>query len=140
MDEPTPQAATSHEAHEEECACARQEISRLFSQCGPLIAALGDPTRQAIVSALLDEGERGLRVGQITELTSLSRPAVSHHLRVLREAGAVTVRKRGTMNFYYLDPSSVAWQRFWVLSDSLRQTALRASRAGYPDNIQGGSL
>lgn len=80
MDEPTPQAATSHE---EECAHARQEISRLFSQCGPLIAALGDPTRQAIVSALLDEGERGLRVGQITELTSLSRPAVSHRLRLL---------------------------------------------------------
>ncbi|MCC6099188.1 MAG: metalloregulator ArsR/SmtB family transcription factor [Olsenella sp.] len=136
MDEPTQRAAASRQ---EECARARQEISRLFSQCGPLIAALGDPTRQSIVSALLDEGERGLRVGQITELTSLSRPAVSHHLRVLREAGAVTVRKRGTMNFYYLDPSSVAWQRFWVLSDTLRQTALRANRAGYPDNIQGGS-
>ena len=121
------------------CAQARREISRLFGACGPFIAALGDPTRQAIVTALLEEGEQGLRVGQITALTSLSRPAVSHHLRVLREAGAVTVRKRGTMNFYYMDPTSDAWQGVWRLSDATRQTALRARRAGYPDNRLGGN-
>ena len=122
-----------------ECARARREISRLFGACGPLIAALGDPTRQDIVTALLDEGEQGLRVGQLTSLTNLSRPAVSHHLQVLREAGAVTVRKRGTMNFYYMDPASEAWQGFWSLSDATRQVALRARKAGYPDNRMGGN-
>ena len=46
---------------------------------------------------------KGVRVGEITEKTNLSRPAVSHHLAIMKDAGIVKMRKEGTMNFYYLD-------------------------------------
>ena len=46
----------------------------------------------------------GVRVGAITEKTSLSRPAVSHHLQILKDAGILKVRKEATKNFYYFDP------------------------------------
>lgn len=110
------------------CASARQELSEHFSRCGSLMAALGDETRQAIVLALLSSGEEGLRVGEITKLTNLSRSAVSHHLKVLKDAGAVAMRKRGTMNFYRLDESSPAWQSLWQFSNSVRTTVLRVRR------------
>jgi ArsR family transcriptional regulator len=42
-------------------------------------------------------------VGEITEQTHLSRPAVSHHLKVLRDAGVILMRKEGTKNFYYIN-------------------------------------
>ncbi|GIO27463.1 hypothetical protein J43TS3_20740 [Ornithinibacillus bavariensis] len=45
-------------------------------------------------------------VGEITEQTHLSRPAVSHHLKVLRDAGVILMRKEGTKNFYYINVSS----------------------------------
>lgn len=47
--------------------------------------------------------QTGLRVGEITEKTHLSRPAVSHHLRILRDAGVILMRKEGTKNFYYIN-------------------------------------
>lgn len=46
----------------------------------------------------------GVRVGEITERTHLSRPAVSHHLQILKDAGILKVRKEATKNFYYFDP------------------------------------
>ena len=46
----------------------------------------------------------GMRVGQIVKMSSLSRPAVSHHMRILKDAGVINVRKEGTKNYYYLDP------------------------------------
>lgn len=50
------------------------------------------------------------------EETSVSRTAVSHHLKVLLEAGIINVRREGTMNFYYLDPKSSSLRQlthFW---------------------------
>lgn len=45
----------------------------------------------------------GVRVGAITEMTNLSRPAVSHHLSILKDAGLVKLRREGTKNYYYFD-------------------------------------
>lgn len=53
----------------------------------------------------------GVRVGEITEKTHLSRPAVSHHLQILKEAGILKVRKEGTMNFYYFDPDMASFEK-----------------------------
>lgn len=50
----------------------------------------------------------GVRVGSITERTHLSRPAVSHHLGILKDAGLVAVRREGTKNFYYFDKDTKA--------------------------------
>ena len=48
----------------------------------------------------------GSRVVEIAEKTNLSRPAVSHHIQILKEAGIVKARKEGTLIYYYLAPES----------------------------------
>lgn len=71
-----------------------------FDQTTALLQALGEAPRQQILM-LLSEAQ-GLNVGQIAALLPLSRPAISHHLKVLREAGLVACEKRGTENLYAL--------------------------------------
>lgn len=71
-----------------------------FARCGPLFQALGDPHRQAII-LLLSQHER-LAVNQITEALPLSRPAVSHHLKVLRAAGLLQLARESRENYYSL--------------------------------------
>ncbi|MFJ5788505.1 MULTISPECIES: ArsR/SmtB family transcription factor [unclassified Lysinibacillus] len=72
--------------------------------CQKVLLAIGDETRQSILLVLMGtDCQTGLRVGEITEQTHLSRPAVSHHLKILRDAGIILMRKEGTKNFYYID-------------------------------------
>ena len=76
---------------------------------------LGDPTRRAIVEHLAD---RPRAVGELAESLPVSRPAVSQHLKVLKDAGLVTVRTAGTRRIYRLEPAGVAALRdqldtFW---------------------------
>jgi DNA-binding transcriptional ArsR family regulator len=77
--------------------------------------ALGDPTRRAIFEQL----RRGPRaVGEIADELPVSRPAVSQHLRVLKEAGLVRERRDGTRRLYRLDPDGLGelrdyFDRFW---------------------------
>ncbi|HIQ75735.1 MAG TPA: winged helix-turn-helix transcriptional regulator [Candidatus Cottocaccamicrobium excrementipullorum] len=83
----------------------KEELRDAFHQCMPLFIALGDEVRLTIIEALVGEqpfDRSGLNVNQITEKTSLSRPAISHHLKILKEAGLVNVRQEGTANYYYL--------------------------------------
>jgi|SRR3954452_1037825 DNA-binding transcriptional ArsR family regulator len=83
-----------------------------------MLTALGDPTRQAI----LDRLSRGpLAVGQLAEVLPVSRPAVSQHLKVLKEAGLVVDRQEGTRRLYQADPDGLARLRahldgFWERS------------------------
>ena len=59
---------------------------------------------QKILTALGDGGNcSGMRVNDIAEKTSLSRPAVSHHLQILKDAGIAKMRREGTKNYYYFD-------------------------------------
>lgn len=83
------------------------ELKVSFIKSCRSISAIGDETRQAILLALMEGGIDGMRVGEITKYTYLSRPAVSHHLKVLCEAHILTLRKSGTMNFYCLNPDKV---------------------------------
>ncbi|MBK5506345.1 helix-turn-helix transcriptional regulator [Bacillus sp. TH12] len=79
-------------------------IKEDFINCQKVLVAIGDETRQAILLVLMKtECQTGLRVGEITKQTHPSRPAVSHHLKILREAGIILMRKEGTKNFYYID-------------------------------------
>ena len=78
--------------------------------------ALGDTTRRAIVERLRS-GPKA--VGELADGLPVSRPAVSQHLRVLREAGLVTERREGTRRLYRLDPDGLeqlraAFDRFWT--------------------------
>jgi DNA-binding transcriptional ArsR family regulator len=77
--------------------------------------ALGDPTRRAIVERL---AERPRAVGELARELPVSRPAVSQHLRVLKEARLVTERSEGTRRIYRLDPTGIGalradLERFW---------------------------
>ena len=89
-----------------------QSLSEGFSSCAKLLTAIGDETRQHLILEMMKMGKcSGVRVGEITEKTNLSRPAVSHHLQIMKDAGIVKVRKEGTMNFYYFDPEMEALER-----------------------------
>lgn len=73
--------------------------------------ALGDPNRRAIL-ALLGDGERS--VHEIAEALPISRPAVSRHLRLLKEAGFVTEEPRGTRRIYRLQDEGPAAVRAYL--------------------------
>jgi DNA-binding transcriptional ArsR family regulator len=74
-------------------------------------AALGDPTRRAIFEQLR-AGPRS--VGELAGTLPVSRPAVSQHLRVLREAGLVSDRKEGTRRLYRVSPDGLAELRDYL--------------------------
>lgn len=80
------------------------EVLVSFRACAPLFAALGDTARQDII-LLLAENER-MNVTQITESMHLSRPAISHHLKVLLQAGLLKVERESRENFYSLELES----------------------------------
>jgi DNA-binding transcriptional ArsR family regulator len=89
--------------------------------------ALGDPTRRAIVECL---AERPRAVGELAEVLPISRPAVSQHLRVLKDAGLVTDRASGTRRVYRLNPAGVA-----ALRDQL-DTFWQRALDGYQDAVE----
>lgn len=80
--------------------------------------ALGDPSRRAIFEHL---AARPLAVGELAERLPISRPAVSQHLRVLREAGLVVCRAEGTRRVHAIHTAGIArlradLDRFWTLA------------------------
>ena len=81
-----------------EIPSAWKNVSRVFS-------ALGDEHRQRILLTF-EPGER-LNVGQIVEVSTLSRSAVSHHLRILREAGVLDSEKIGKEVFFWLNKKQI---------------------------------
>lgn len=81
-----------------------ETLSMEFMECKSILVALGDENRLHMILEMMKSGKcSGLRVGEITEKSNLSRPAVSHHLKILKEAGLLKVRKEGTKNYYYFD-------------------------------------
>jgi ArsR family transcriptional regulator len=76
------------------------DVLSSFRACGPIFNALGDKYRQDIV-LLLAQNER-LNVTQIAERSALSRPAISHHLKVLLHAGLIKMERVSRENFYSL--------------------------------------
>ncbi|SNR37007.1 ArsR/SmtB family transcription factor [Blastococcus mobilis] len=75
------------------------------------LAALADPVRRELV-ALLAHGE--VAAGELADRFPVSRPAVSRHLRVLREAGLVTARAEGKRRLYALDPRPLRELDDWL--------------------------
>ena len=88
--------------------------------------ALGDPSRRAIVNCLAEHPQA---VGELADALPISRPAVSQHLRVLKQAGLVTERAAGTRRIYRLNPAGVA-----ALRDQL-DTYWNRALAGYQDAV-----
>jgi len=91
-------------------------------------AALAEPMRTAIVERL---AERPMAVGELAALLPVSRPAVSQHLKILKDAKLVRDRAEGTRRIYAIDPAGLgqirAWlDRFW--DQSLAAFAAAAER------------
>ncbi|MBD2846384.1 winged helix-turn-helix transcriptional regulator [Paenibacillus sp. IB182496] len=78
-----------------------EQMDQQFKKYVPLLDALKDENRHAII-LLLAQHKAGLNVNTIAEHIQLSRPAVSHHLKVLRQAGFVAYTKKNVENYYML--------------------------------------
>ena len=76
-----------------------------------VLSALYDPTRRAVLERLR-EGPRP--VGEIARGLPVTRPAISQHLKVLKEAGLVTDRSEGTRRIYSIDPKGLGVMRAWL--------------------------
>src|SRR5580698_3032489 len=87
-------------------------------------AALADPTRREVLERLAS-GPRA--VGEIAEGLPVSRPAVSQHLKVLKEAGLVSDRQDGARRIYAIDPNGLGPMRAWL--DQFWDRALEAFKA-----------
>jgi DNA-binding transcriptional ArsR family regulator len=83
--------------------------------------ALGSPTRRTIFERL---SKGPLAVVDIAEKLPVTRPAISQHLKVLMQAGLVTVHQQGTRRLYEIDPKGVMAMRNYL--DSMWDTALHA--------------
>ncbi len=94
---------------------------------GEAFGALGDPTRRALFARLAMQPSA---VGELAAGMPVSRPAVSQHLKVLKEAGLVTETPEGARRIYRLDPRGIAAMRDWL--DAHWATALDAF-AAYAD-------
>src|SRR6476661_10523681 len=89
-----------------------------------VFVALSDPTRRAVFERLRD-GPRP--VGEIAQGLPVTRPAVSQHLKVLKEAGLVDDRSEGTRRIYHIDPKGLGAMRAWL--DQFWDSALNAFAA-----------
>src|SRR5262245_24447947 len=88
------------------------------------LLALADPTRRQVFEHLRD-GPRA--VGEIAADMPVSRPAVSQHLKVLKDAGLVADQAEGTRRVYYIDPNGLGALRSWL--DQFWDHALEAFKA-----------
>ena len=88
------------------------------------LAALADPTRRAVLERLRS-GPRSVKT--IAQGMPVSRPAVSQHLKVLKEAGLVADRPEGNRRVYYVDPDGLGALRGWL--DQFWDAALAAFQA-----------
>ena len=93
-----------------ECEERLNKIVEGFRKCRNAFTAIGDETRQLILLVLLESDLSGIRVGEIAQKTHLTRPSVSHHLQILKEAGIVAMRREGTKNYYYMSVDETQWK------------------------------
>lgn len=97
----------------------KQKFIENYNLARPIMTILGDEVRQEILLALIEAGGiGGIRVGEIQKKSHVSRSAVSHHLKVLLDAGIISMRREGTKNYYYIDfndttvkPVILFWQQ-----------------------------
>lgn len=101
-----------------------EDMKRLkseFQNCQTVLKAIGDETRQHLLLIMLECECSGSRVVDIAKKTHLSRPAVSHHMQILKDAGFVRARKEGTYIYYYLAPQDREIEKLICLFQDIKQ-------------------
>lgn len=97
-------------------------LAEEFRSVQKVLIALGDENRQHLILEMMQMGNcSGVRVGEITARTHLSRPAVSHHLQILKDAGIVKMRREGTRNYYYFDTKPESLNRLTAMLEHVKQ-------------------
>ena len=87
-----------------------KKLSEEIKRSQKILIALGDEMRQHLILTMMENGDcNGMRVNEIAGYMKLSRPAVSHHLQILKDAGIVKMRREGTKNYYYFDADMEAF-------------------------------
>jgi DNA-binding transcriptional ArsR family regulator len=89
---------------------------KTFNSCVPFFIAMSDEYRQQLIMDIVSAGSQGINVSNLSAKSKLSRPAISHHLKVLRDAGLIKPNKIGTQIFYQLDLKD----NFKVVSDLIK--------------------
>ena len=114
------------------CYFHRQLLADGFNASRQVLIALGDEHRQQIFLALLETVHEGMRVPELMARTHLSRPALSRHLKILKEAGLVEMHRIGTKNFYYAATNEEYWADLYALIGQVQETVRAAKANGYP--------
>ena len=104
---------------------------------GEMFTALADPTRRAIFERL---AAKPAAVGQLAAELPVSRPAVSQHLKVLKDAGLVTDRAEGTRRIYTVNQAGIAvargyFDQFWTRSLAAFAAAADGGAAGSAESV-----
>lgn len=99
-----------------------------------VFVALADPTRRSILTMLADEP---LPVRQLSERFPVTRPAISRHLRILKEAGLVVDHKQGRQRLYAVQPDQLAELREWIRRFDRHWEASLAKLKSYVEQTNG---
>lgn len=97
-----------------------RSIPRAWNAVAKVFVALGDPHRQRIL-LMFEKGER-LNVSEIAAASALSRPAISYHLKVLREAGVLSSEKRGREVYFWVNRARLE-SALAAVADYVRENA-----------------
>lgn len=103
-----------------------QRLSQALQSCQKMFIALGDENRQRLLLLMLNGPCSGRRVADIAVEMHLSRPAVSHHMQILKDAGLVRSRKEGTFVYYYLEPQERELEKMTALLSDIRRIRQQA--------------
>lgn len=94
-------------------------MAKEFEDSRKILTAIGDEVRQHLLLVMIQSSApQGMRVHEIAARTNLSRPAVSHHLQIMKDAGLLSVRREGTKNYYYFDGSKSIRSLIRMLEDA----------------------
>lgn len=85
---------------DEEKKARISQLKKKFEDCSDIFVAIGDKMRQTLIFDIIDAGNDGIDVSSLAKMSVLSRPAVSHHLKVMKDAGILSSKKSGTQVFY----------------------------------------
>lgn len=109
-----------------------EQLAHEIKDCQDALLALGDENRQHLILRMMQFKDcHGVRVVDLARKSHLSRPAVSHHLQILKKAGIVSMRREGTKNYYYFDPGADAISK--IIAALLHAKAIMGS-CGMEDN------